>query len=279
MNGINNMKNSNESEKSRGVLLFAFNSSVVNYVEIANRSALLITKILKLPICLVTDFNGQIPNLYDQIISVDSLTGNVRYDRLGNTYEWRNFDRYKVYEFSPYDETLLIDSDYIQFDTSLLKLFDQPFDYRLQYRMQTPKDLNNDEMGPISLPMVWATSVLFRKTSKSELFFDLIGKIQRNFGYYRALYGIPTGNYRNDFAFSIANIILNGYSLCPEQSIPWPMTTIEDNIESITCKNKFLIVKYKDRADVISKQNLHIMDKQYLLTDDFKKLIEVITNE
>lgn len=279
MNGINNMKNLNESVKSRGVLLFAFNSSQVNYIEIANRSATIINKILQLPVCLVTDSREDIPNHYDQIIKVDSKTGNVRFDRLGNTYEWRNFDRFKVYEFSPYDETLLIDSDYIQFDDSLLDLFDQTFDYRLQYRMQTPKELNQDEMGPISLPMVWATVVLFRKTEKSQMFFELVGRIQRNFGYYRTLFGIPTGNYRNDFAFSIANIILNGYAICPEQSIPWPMTTIEENIESIATKGKFFIIKYKDRADVVSRQNLHIMDKQYLLSENFKNLVNEIINE
>lgn len=279
MNGINNMKNLNVSVKSRGVLLFAFNSSVVNYVEIANRASIIINKILKLPVCIVTDFQDTLPDVYDQIITVNTKTGNVRYDRSGNTYEWRNFDRYKVYEFSPYDETLLIDSDYIQFDNSLLKLFDQQFDYRLQYKMQTPLELNRDEMGPISLPMVWATSVLFRKTEKSKIFFDLVGRIQRNFGYYRTLFGIPTGNYRNDFAFSIANIMINGYAISPEQSIPWPMTTIEDTIESIICKNKFLIVKYKNKADVISRQNLHIMDKQYLLSNDFQNLVNEIVNE
>lgn len=279
MNGINNMKNLNESVKSKGVLLFAFNSSTVDYTEIANRSTVIIKKVLGLPVSLVTDYDGQLSDLYDQIIKVDSKSGNIRFDRHGNTYEWRNFDRFKVYEFSPYDETLLIDSDYIQFDRSLIKLFDQDFDYRLQYNMQTPIEVNHDEMGPISLPMVWATSILFRKTEKSRIFFDLVGRIQRNFGYYRALFGIPTGNYRNDFAFSIANIILNGYSLCPEQSIPWPMTTIESNIESMTTKNKFLIIKYKDRADIISRQNLHIMDKQYLLSDDFKNLVNEIVNE
>ena len=273
------MKNLNESEKSRGVLLFAFNSSRVDYVEIANRAAAIVKKILQLPVCVVTDSQEQLSDIYDSVITVQSQNGNVRFDREGNTYEWRNFDRFKVYEFSPYDETVLIDSDYIQFDKSLLKLFDQPFDYRLQYNMQTPKAYNCDEMGPISLPMIWATVVLFRKTERSKIFFDLVGRIQRNFGYYRTLFGIPTGNYRNDFAFSIANIILNGYSLSPELSIPWPMTTIEENIQSIATKGKFFIIKYKDRADVVSRQNLHIMDKQYLLSENFKNLVQEIINE
>lgn len=273
------MKNLSESEKSKGVLLFAFNSSKVNYVEIANRASLLIKKNLKLPVTIVTDSPEFCRYEYDSIIEVDSKTGNFRFDKSGNTYEWRNFDRYRVYELSPYKETLLIDVDYLQLDSSLLKLFDQPFDYRLQYRMQTPSELNIDEMGPVSLPMIWATCVLFRKTDTSKMFFDLVGRIQRNFGYYRTLFNIPTGNYRNDFAFSIANIIMNGYATNQEQSIPWPMTTIEENIESMAVRNKFIVVKYKDKADVIACQNLHIMDKNYLSSDGFAQFVEKVLNE
>lgn len=278
MSGINNMKNLNELGKSRGVILFAFNSTKVNYVKIAERAAKFIYTNLKLPVTLVTD-QSNIVGQFDQIIYVDSKSGNVRFDRQGQTYEWRNFDRYKVYEFSPYDETILLDSDYIQFDDSLGKLFDQPFDYRLQYRMQTPTALNHDEMGSISLPMVWATVVLFRKTENTKMFFDLVGRVQRNYGYYRSLFGIAIGNYRNDFAFSIANIILNGYAICNEQSIPWPMTTIEENIKSIELKSKFLVIRYENHADVVSVQNLHIMDKNFLLSEQFEILQKQICHE
>jgi hypothetical protein len=57
------------------------------------------------------------------------------------------------------------------------------------------------------------------------------------------------------------------------------MLTIEDNIEAIDLKNKFLTVKYDSRADVISRQNLHIMDKNYLLSDQFKNFVERICND
>jgi hypothetical protein len=77
----------------------------------------------------------------------------------------------------------------------------------------------------------------------------------------------------------MANIILNGHTLTPEQSVPWPMLTIEDNIEYIDVKSKFLTVKYKHRADVISRQNLHIMDKNYLLSAQFKNFVERICND
>ena len=279
MNGISNMKNLKESAKSKGVVIFAFNSAHVDYVGIADQTSKLIEKNLNLPITLVTDILAN-PNFnYDYIIRAESKEGNFRFAKDGKTYEWRNFDRYRAYDLSPYDETILMDTDYLVLDDSLLKLFLQPFDYRLMYQMQTPKELNKDEMGPHSLPMVWATVALFRKSSVSKMFFDMVGKIQRNYGYYRNLFGIREGNYRNDFAFSMANIILNGYTLTPEQSIPWPMTTIEDTIHSLTVTNKFITAKYQNNADVISRQNLHIMDKNYLLSNQFKNFVESVCNE
>jgi hypothetical protein len=279
MSGISNMKSSSELEKSKGILVFAFNSQKVKYTAIADQTSKLIKKNTNLPVTIVTDIDAELKFDYDQIIRVDSKTGNVRFSKDQQLYEWKNFDRYRAFDLSPYDETILIDTDYLMLDNSLLKLLEQPFDYRLMYNMQTPQGLNTDEMGPASLPMVWATVVLFRKTVRAKMFFDLVGRIQRNYGYYRSLFAIRETNYRNDFAFSIANIILNGHTLTPEQSIPWPMLTIEDTIESIDVKNKFLTVKYKHRADVISRQNLHIMDKNYLLSAQFKNFVERICND
>lgn len=277
MLGINNMKNSNELEKSRGVVLFAFNSSTVNYVSIAELAAQLITKHLNLPVTLITD--SATNYAFDHVITVSSLDGNSRRTLAGRIIDWKNFDRFKVYEYSPYDETILLDVDYLVFDDSLLKLWHQPFDYRLQYHMQTPEGLNKDEMGPMSLPMVWATTVLFRKSESTKLFFDLIGRIQRNYGYYKNLFAVRDDSYRNDFAFSMANIILNGYAIAPEQSVPWPLFTIEKNIESIEQRNKFFVVRYKESADVIPHQNLHIMDKKFLQSHQFKSFITAYCNE
>ena len=273
--------NSNESVKSKGVLLFAFNSSRVNYVDIADQTSRLIQKHLKLPVTLVTDHDAIPKFAYDQIIRSTASTGNTRNDREQNVYEWKNLDRYMAYELSPYDTTLLCDVDYAMFDNSLLKLFDQDYDYKLMYHTQTPKEFNHDEMGPISLPMVWATVVMFKKTQRAKIFFDLIGRIRRNYNYYRLLFKIRDGNYRNDFAFSIANIILSGYSIPAENNIPWTMTTIDQNVDSIELRNDFIVVKYKESqsADVLSKQNLHIMDKHFLVSDNFKNIVDKVCDE
>ena len=93
-----------------------------------------------------------------------------------------------AYELSPYEETILIDSDYLILDDSLLKLFATNFDYRLMHYNRTPSGPSLEMMGNTSLPFVWATIVLFRKTLRAKLFFSLVGRIQRNYNYYRMLY-------------------------------------------------------------------------------------------
>lgn len=272
------MKNLSESVKSKGVLLFAFNSETVDYIKIADNASKLITKFLKLPVTLITDPDSSPEFQYDKIIRVESKTGNVRLDRQNKIVEWKNYDRFSAYDLSPYDETILIDSDYLVMDDSLLKLLEQPFDYRLQHRMQTPLGINTDEMGPVSLPMIWATVLLFRKSQKSKMFFDFISKIQKNYNYYRVLFGVRETNYRNDYAFSIANIVLNGYSVSSEQSIPWPLMTIEQPISSLEIKNQFLIVRFDTNAHVVPVQNLHIMDKVYLTSEKFEQFVERVCN-
>jgi hypothetical protein len=133
-----------------------------------------------------------------------------------------------------------------------------------------------ERMGETSLPYIWATVILFRKTEKSQLLFDLVGKIQRNYSYYRALYNIREGNYRNDYAFAIANNIINGYCLNEDQGIPWPMLTIEDQIERTMLTDTQLRVYHRDRAVVLPHQNIHVMDKAYLQSRDFEQLVEAV---
>lgn len=170
--------NSNNSAKSKGVVLFAFNTDV-DYVTIADRCSQLISHTLKLPVTLVTGFDEQPKFAYDKIVRVDNTDNNFRTNLNDEQVTWRNFGRYLAYELSPYDQTLLLDSDYLVFDNNLLKLFDSTVDYRLMHHNSTDAGASYEEMGETSLPYIWATVVVFNKTEKSRLFFDLIGRIQR----------------------------------------------------------------------------------------------------
>jgi len=258
------MTKSSVPAKSRGVLLFAFNTEQIDYVAIANRAAKIIYHSLQLPVTIISD---------------QHIINDLKNIKPGKGTSWRNGDRYRAYELSPYDETLLIDSDYLMLDCNLLKLFEQDFDYRIMTYNHSQTGNWPDQMGPISLQYKWATAILFRKTNKTKMLFDLVGRIQHNYEYYLNLYHIRYNSFRNDYAFTIADNILNGYDQNTVRGIPWPMLTFTEVIKSMTYSNNLITVKEKDRAYVIPKQNIHIMDKEYLLSDNFNNFVKTICAE
>jgi hypothetical protein len=102
--------------------------------------------------------------------------------------------------------------------------------------------------------------------------------VQKNYGYYCALFNIRERNYRNDYAFAIADIVLNGYTI-PTVSIPGSMLTVDQPITSITQSDNQLIVRDSERAYVIPKTSLHIMSKTYLQNENFTALIKELLDE
>jgi hypothetical protein len=224
-------------------------------------------KKLDLPYTLITDkeFHNQ--------------SQNSRYDiDSGKFITWRNTGRHCAYDLTPYDETLVIDVDYVVLNSNLNKIFDCEWDYLLQrntFALTTQYPLL---MGETSLPFVWATVFAFRKTAKSRMYFDLVGRIQRNYNYYRSLYNIQERIFRNDFAFAIADVILNGYSIITN-SIPENMLTVDQVIDSIQTLDDNLVIKDSNRAYVVPRNNLHVMSKAYLQSKDFSKLIKGLLDE
>ena len=258
MLGIFNMTNSNVPAKSRGAILFAYNTPTVDYEKIATQAARLIKHTLGLP---VTVISGKVNH------------DNYRTGYAGGT-QWNNLDRYHAYQLSPYDETVLLDSDYLVLDNSLLKVFDTVDDYVLTTNSQSPVEIMNGNMGMTSIDYVWATAVVFKKTSKSNRLFDLVGRIQRNYEYYRKLYNIREYNFRNDYAFAIADNIINGY--IPSPGIPWAMMTLSKPIKRLEIKNNNIVVREEKSAHIVPQQNIHVMDKEYLQSDNYIKFVDQI---
>jgi hypothetical protein len=259
------------------VLLFAFNTDAVDYVAIAEQAARLVHHTLNLPVTLVTDHSAVTAHI-DQTIIIENTLTNFRTGYAGGT-AWRNGNRYQAYELSPYDETILIDSDYLMLDTSLLKMLDTTDDYRLIVDNRLPGEFITASMGPLSLDYIWATAITFKRTLKTELMFNLVGRIQRNYDYYRKLYQIKQPNFRNDYAFAIANHIVNGYTSDATQAMPVTMLTFDALIKGIDVNERTLVVREQERAHVISRQNIHIMDKHYLLSDNFNKFVDQICQD
>ena len=259
--------NSSVSEKSRGILAFAIDTVDTSYTTIANRTVKLASQTLGLPYTIITQDHMASMNWHNYRHDVD----------LGRPVEWKNFGRNLAYELSPYQETLVIDADYVVLDSNLLRIFDTAWDYLLQ---RQARSLNDEPvptvMGAYSLPYVWATVFAFRKTPKSQLFFDLVRRIEANYHYYKELFNVESRSYRNDYAFAMADIIINGFSVL-NNSIPGPMLNILQPIESITVQNNQVVIKDKHSAYVVPRMNMHVMSKAYLQSNNFEQFIDHVT--
>lgn len=260
------MKNLKKLEKSRGIVAFALNTSSTNYENIANKTLTIASKVLDLPFTLVTNLDDK--TFYNSRFDID----------LDKFVEWRNFGRHSVYNFSPYDETLVIDADYLILNDDILKIFNTSWDYILQRKSHALTTEWPNTMGVYSHPYVWATVFAFRKTKKAKLYFNLIERIQKNYQYYRLLFNITERIYRNDYAFAIADIILNGYSI-DNNSIPGSMLSINQPIKSMDLKDNKIIVKDTEKSYVLPRTNLHVMSKSYLQSENFELFYTKILNE
>lgn len=261
------MKNSDELEKSRGIVVFAVNTEHTDYVSIAQQTAKLASHTLGLPYKIITE------------AEIGDITWhNYRNDRDTNQFvEWKNFGRNLAYELSPFDETLVIDADYVVLDHTLAKIFETDWNYLLQ---RQARSINDEHVSPVmgaqSLPYVWATVFAFRRNHKSKMFFDLVRRIQANYHYYRELFLVESQAYRNDYAFAMADVIVNGFCVS-DAGIPGALLNVLQPIDSITVKNNQLVIKDSQKAYVVPKMNLHITSKRYLASEDFKKFINHVT--
>ena len=257
------MKNYDVSEKSKGVVIFATNTDAIDYETIAKRSSQLIQYHLGLPTTVICG----------------DASNNFRYSIDNNKFEsWNNLGRYQAYELSPYDQTILLDSDYFVLDSSLLKILETVQDYAIVRNNRYVDGQPNMPMGKYSLPHLWATVVAFNRTPKARMLFDTVARVERNYAYYRQLYNISVKNFRNDYAFTIADLMLNGYSQDSSNYIPWPMLSVQNTIDSLELKGNALHLKSAGQAYVLPKQNLHIMSKTWLLSEQCQQFIKDATH-
>jgi hypothetical protein len=213
-----------------GALIFAYSNESIDYVAMASWSAKNIRRHLGIPVCLVTDVPTNNDNFDHIIISnVDTATPNTRYfSDVGNVV-WHNLNRMDAYELTPWDQTLVLDADYVVASDQLKPLLLSQEDFmchRLAYDvtgLQPFDDLN--AFGRNRFPMWWATVMLFKKSKNTKIIFNSMSMIRNNWTHYRNLYGNTRGTYRNDHALSIALNIENGHTL-DTTDIPWSLASL-----------------------------------------------------
>jgi hypothetical protein len=284
---------------NQGILIYAHNSRVIDYIKLAAISGGLAKKYLKRPVSLVTDestlawakeskLEAVLNDVFEHIIVIEK----PELDNQRNLYDgdrretvpFFNANRPSAYEVTPYDQTLLIDCDYFVFSDVLNNYWE--LDLAISQGVQDVCDVNRMQyhdnfISDTGVKMYWATCVMFKKNETSKAFFDLVASIKKNYLRYSDIYRFDSRMYRNDISFSLAKHIFNGFIDDSKESLPKILTTIDKDIlydVDQRGKLKFLISTeyYTNYVPVaLDGVDVHIMNKQSIIRN-FDNLIKLI---
>lgn len=259
---------------SRGALLFAFNSPKYNYYGMAVATAKRINHFLGLPVTIVTNEESipdHITYEFDNVVITTADKSNKR-----DWGMWINKGRYQAYEFSPYEETILLDTDYMVNSNKLLTLFDLPTDFcchdTTSFLMHpgVPQEM----LSGYSYKTLWATVVMFKKTQRAKQIFECLEMIQKNFEHYSNIHKFISSTYRNDYALTLATRIVNGQFLPKEDIIPWNLVHAgkntqvyrnnddEFNTEYTVMFDNWQRGKIRKEYTIIKDTDFHVMNKE-----------------
>ena len=272
---------------TKGIIIFAENNEEIDYVKFATINAYMIREYMNVPVSLITNKEsaptGAHP--FDNVIihekSKEQTKLFVGYGAHG-TFAWYNSNRVLAYKLSPYDETILIDADYLIMSDVLNQCWGRE-DGLLMSNEATDLlfnkiNLKERRLFDTSISMYWATVVYFNRSEKAKLFFDLVESVAKNWEYYTALFNVRVGLYRNDYAFSIAAHLLGG---CTRDYInPTPDHVLLTSFHA----DKILTVN-KGRIDLVAQEgvphypvrvttNVHYMNK-FDLMEQSDRFLEI----
>jgi hypothetical protein len=261
-------------------------------------SARLASKYLQVPVSLIAD-KDTIANIhnnfsssklpFDKIIEVSKpQQDNKRRLRLSpdpkTLLDFINGNRSSVWYLTPYDRTLVIDSDFLIFSDTLGKYWNDPHELLITPGMLNLQENNHSPREyPISeytINQLWATNIMFTKSEETKILFDLVDYIKDNYEYFSYLYEFNNAMFRNDYAFSIACHIMSAYGLEPcYGNLPIPLWFIDtDDIFDIKDNGQisFLVKDMQDNFYITRAlgQDVHIMNKHAILSN-IPKLMEL----
>jgi hypothetical protein len=269
--------------KTKGALLIARNNEKIDYVKQSLFLAKRIQKYLNIPVSVITDspqyLNSlNIDEVFDKIIELEyTTTGNARRYHDGSISshiaDFKNDIRYKAYDLSPYDETLLLDTDFILCNDIFKNCFNSDHDFLIYKKSSDIAKVRDEEefrkISDYTIDFYWATVIFFRKTELNQIFFELVGHIQDEWEHYRRIYQITSPLFRNDYAFSIAIHIMNGFQggSFAKQLPGIKLYSIDkDILWKLNDNEMIFLVEKKDHLGEYTilrtkSQNVHVMNK------------------
>lgn len=284
----------------KGIVIYAHNNRTVDYALMAVISGGLAKKNLSVPVSLITDHTtsewmkqSNIFNLaetvFENIIITDKpKTNNQRLlhdGATGSMIPFVNTNRNSVWDLTPYERTLLIDSDFFILSDNLNKYWDVDSDVLIGQSINDIYDNNrlgylDRHVSETGVKLYWATTVMFTKNLRSKIFFDTVNYVKEHYDYYGDVFRFDTRQYRNDIAFSIAKHLLDGFEETDIGRLPPVLSALDRDIlfDVKDLNFKFLVNYRLDNnycAAAISGVDIHVMNKQSIIRNS-KQLLELI---
>ena len=234
---------------TKGVLLYADR----RYWKMAVCVCLMVKNHLKVPVAVVTPA-GVPPreNPFDQIIE-SNILGRVA--------------RLWAYLHSPFDETLLLDADYMILNDSFKHVWgsQEPLlvNHNIRYLDGSPAVPADRYMAHNNTRLYWMTAIYFRKSPFVYRVFKLMAHVRECWEYYRFVYGFGGRDYRNDFALSIALHVLSGFGDYTA-SLPVDYLTFAKHGDKLLDVNwDKMVWLHQDSKSIVNTGtlNVHCLDK------------------
>lgn len=258
-----------------GALIYAINNECFNYLKMAAWSAHNIRRHLNIPVCVATnDITDPLTKQFDRVVKIENTgqPGVRTFADVDINVSWHNASRTSAYDLSPWDNTLLLDADYVVASNKLLTLLDSNQDFLAHNKAYDVTGLDSfnslNYFGRYKEPMFWATVLFFKKTIRSKHIFDAMEMIKGNWQHYQNLFSYAGRNYRNDYALSIALNIVNG-QFGQSRSIPWMLpTTLPEYTLSQLATDEYQVAfdtpNKKLKKLIIYNEDFHAMGKSSL---------------
>jgi hypothetical protein len=285
----------------RGILLIAYNNNQIDYAKLALLAAKQAKMFMNnIHITLMTDEStlgklldnnkAEHVKVFDHII-VEKIEheANTRVHHDSPWYEFStqfsNKNKHTIYDNTPYEQTLMIDVDFMICNNSFEHIFNSDCELAMYKDAISTRNYKpriwEQKLHPNGIDMWWSTAVYWRSDSEeARLFFNVWQHVKENYDYYKFLYKFPGKLYRTDYAASIAVHLINGqyknswtgqlpgkvmrYSdqidelchvhsnsdflfLCPDPKEPWRVTTSRITDENVHIMNKLSLLRHWDQ--------------------------------
>jgi len=280
-------------KNGNGVCIFAYNNEQLDYVKFASVVSKFVKRNMKNnAVALITNEGTEnwmkqslskeiIDYCFDYIIITNEehiSNPRVHHDSPWTefTAQFQNSNKHKIIEYTPFERTLLIDTDFIVQNN----FYDYVFETDTPVAMHRTAEYLGGELPYQDEMMLnsaginhwWSTVVYFDQSDNSKMFFDIWSHVKDNWEYYSLLYQFPKSLFRTDFCVSIASHMFNGFQneiyMDDFKSVPLLNMDQKDDIAKINSLDDFVFLKHnrleawKNILCRHTNTNMHLMNKR-----------------